>query len=119
MSPIFNELWIQFLIGFITSRLPAYLTQSPHLIFQALSQPLNCELNKKDEQMFVHLRLQLFDRQYRLDVDQHLWQSCLDLGCQEKFWPVNNQFFLLHAYGSFSNDSFVRFLASTLHNGQV
>jgi hypothetical protein len=38
--------------------------------------------------MFIHLRLQLLDRQYRLDVDRHLWQSYLDLGCQEKFWPV-------------------------------
>jgi hypothetical protein len=38
--------------------------------------------------MFIHLRLQLLDRQYRLEVDRHLWQSHLDLGCQEKFWPV-------------------------------
>ena len=67
--------------------------QSPHLIFQALSQQSSCQLNKKDEQMFIHLRLQLFNRQYRLDVDQHLWQSCLNVDCQENFWPVSYSFF--------------------------
>ena len=89
MDPIFNEVFLQFIIRFILSRLPPYLRQSPHLVFQALSQQLNYQLNKKDEQLFIHLRLQLFDRQYRLDVDQHLWQSCLDLGCQENLWPVS------------------------------
>ncbi|CAF5050322.1 unnamed protein product, partial [Rotaria sp. Silwood1] len=67
--------------------MPAYLTHLPHLIFQALRQELNCSLNKKDEQIFIHLRLQLFDRQFRLELDQHLWQSYLDLFHQENLWP--------------------------------
>ncbi|CAF4745423.1 unnamed protein product, partial [Rotaria sp. Silwood2] len=66
---------------------PAYLVHSPHLIFRTLRQQLNCPLNKKDEQIFIHVRLQLFDRQYRLELDQRLWQSYLDLGLQEKSWP--------------------------------
>ncbi|CAF1507025.1 unnamed protein product [Rotaria sp. Silwood1] len=69
--------------------MPAYLTHSPHLIFQALRQEFNCSLNKKDEQIFIHLRLQLFDRQFRLELDQHLWQSYLDLFHQDNLWPVS------------------------------
>ncbi|CAF3847890.1 unnamed protein product [Rotaria sp. Silwood1] len=67
--------------------MPAYLTHSPHLIFQALRQEFNCSLNKKDEQIFIHLRLQLFDRQFRLELDQHLWQSYLNLFHQDNLWP--------------------------------
>jgi hypothetical protein len=44
--------------------------------------------------MFIHLRLQLLDRQYRLDADRHLWQSYLNLGSEEKFWPVRFFFFV-------------------------
>ncbi|CAF1506248.1 unnamed protein product, partial [Rotaria sordida] len=64
-----------------------YLTKLPYLIFDALSQQLNCVLNKKDQQIFIHLRLHLFDRQFRLDVDRHLWQSYLDLASHEQIWP--------------------------------
>ncbi|CAF1273836.1 unnamed protein product [Rotaria sp. Silwood1] len=67
--------------------LPAYLTHSPHLIFQALRQELNRAINKKDERIFLHVRLQLLDRQYRLELDQRLWQSYLNVGLQEKLWP--------------------------------
>jgi hypothetical protein len=45
--------------------------------------------------MFIHLRLQLLDRQYRLDADRHLWQSYLNLGSEEKFWPVRFFFLLM------------------------
>ncbi|CAM2729112.1 unnamed protein product [Rotaria socialis] len=67
--------------------IPIYLTHSPHFIFQTLRQQFNRLLNKKDEQIFVHVRLQLLDRKYRLEVDQRLWQSYLDLGLKEKLWP--------------------------------
>ncbi|CAF1393936.1 unnamed protein product [Rotaria sordida] len=67
--------------------LPAYLTHSPYLIFQALRQEFNSAINKKVERIFLHVRLQLFDRQYRLELDQRLWQSYLDIGLQEKLWP--------------------------------
>ncbi|CAF1515433.1 unnamed protein product [Rotaria magnacalcarata] len=67
--------------------IPIYLTHSPHFIFQTLSQQFNRLLNKKDEQIFVHVRLQLLDRKYRLEADQRLWQSYLDLGLKEKLWP--------------------------------
>ncbi len=116
MCSISSYIFLQLIIQFILSRLPPYLMQSPHLVFETLSQQLNCQLNKKGEQMFIHLRLQLFDRQYRLDVDQHLWQSCLNLGCQEKLWPVG-YVFLLNSYDPSSNDSFIHFLASIISNG--
>ena len=89
--PILNDVFLQVSTNrSIRSRLPTYLMQSSHLVFQALSQQFNCQLNKKDERMFLHLRLQLLDRQYRLDIDQHLWQSCLDLARHEKLWPVSS-----------------------------
>ncbi|CAF4469899.1 unnamed protein product, partial [Rotaria sp. Silwood2] len=68
---------------------PAYLTHSPHLIFQALRHEFNRSLNKKDEQIFIHVRLQLLDRQYRLELDQRLWESYLEVGLQEKLWPCS------------------------------
>ncbi|CAM4814943.1 unnamed protein product [Rotaria magnacalcarata] len=53
-----------------------------------LRREFNRSLNRKDEQIFIHLRLQLFDRQFRLELDQRLWQSYLDLGLQqESIWP--------------------------------
>ncbi|CAF4656374.1 unnamed protein product, partial [Rotaria magnacalcarata] len=64
--------------------MPAYLTRSTHLIFQMLRREFNRSLNRKDEQMFIHLRLQLFDLQFRLELDQRLWQSYLDLGLQQE-----------------------------------
>ncbi|CAF4465710.1 unnamed protein product, partial [Rotaria magnacalcarata] len=68
--------------------MPAYLTRSTHLIFQMLRREFNRSLNRKDEQIFIHLRLQLFDLQFRLELDQRLWQSYLDLGLQqESIWP--------------------------------
>ncbi|CAF1088999.1 unnamed protein product [Rotaria sordida] len=67
--------------------LPAYLSHLPHLIFQTLRQEFNCVINKKDERIFLHVRLQLLDRRYRLKLDQGLWQSYLDIGHEEKLWP--------------------------------
>ncbi|CAF4020406.1 unnamed protein product [Rotaria sordida] len=67
--------------------LPAYLTHSPHLIFQVLRQEFNRLLNKKDERIFLDIRLQLLDRQYRLELDQRLWQSYLNIGLPETLWP--------------------------------
>ena len=87
--PFVSLLNKKFFILFFLSRPPTYLTQSPHFIFKNLSQQLNCPLNKKEVQIFVHLRLQLFDRQFRLDLDRHLWQSYLELGSQEQYWPVS------------------------------
>ena len=81
------------LIPFVFSRLPAYLTRSPHFIFQGLAQQFNCSLNKQHDQIFIHRRLQLLDRQYRLDIDRTLWRSYLNLTSQDtKFLPVRFSF---------------------------
>lgn len=97
------------------------MCHTPHLIFQALSQQMNCSLNKNNEQMFIHLRLQLFDRQYRLDVDRHLWESYLDLGCKEKFWPVSCFWYIEDKNSStyhLMDFSLIHFLAPIIYNGE-
>ncbi len=59
------------------------------MLFQILNKRLNYSLKKGDEQKFIYQRLNLFDQQYYLEVDQHLWQSYLDIGLQQHIWPVS------------------------------
>ncbi len=66
-----------------------YLTRSWSTLFQLLSKKLNYSLRKEDEQKFIYLRLNLFDQQYWLEIDQHLWQSYLNIGFEKHLWPVS------------------------------
>ncbi|CAF3028976.1 unnamed protein product, partial [Rotaria sp. Silwood2] len=68
-------------------RRPLYLTQSSYKLFQILSKRLNYSLKKQDQQEFIYKRLNLFDQQYYLEMEQCLWQSYLDIGLQEQVWP--------------------------------
>ncbi|CAF1200198.1 unnamed protein product [Rotaria sp. Silwood1] len=68
-------------------RRPLYLTQSSYKLFQIISKRLNYSLKKKDEQEFIYKRLSLFDQQYYLENEQHLWQSYFDIGLQQHVWP--------------------------------
>ena len=65
-----------------------YLKVLPKMLMQSLRQHLNRPLKKKFVQEFIHLRLQLLDRYFCLDLNRHLWQSYLDIGSQQQLWPV-------------------------------
>jgi hypothetical protein len=54
-----------------------------------LSKTLNYTFKGKPEQKYIYLRLNLFDQQYCLKVDEQLWQSYLDIGLQQHVWPVS------------------------------
>ena len=54
-----------------------------------LSKTLNYTFKEKNEQKYIYLRLNLFDQQYCLKVDEQLWQSYLDIGLQQNQWPVS------------------------------
>lgn len=72
----------------IHDRPPNYLTKSPAILYQALRLQLQHKLNKKAEQRFLSRRLQLFDRQYRLEMHRQLWHSYRRLGTAYQIWPV-------------------------------
>lgn len=65
------------------------MTRSSSTLFQLLSKKLNYSLRKEDEQEFIYLRLNLFDQQYWLEVDQHRWQSYFNIGMEKHRWPVS------------------------------
>jgi hypothetical protein len=65
------------------------LTRSSATLFRFLSKKLNHALRKEDEQQFIYVRLNLFDQQYWLEIDQHLWQSYLNIGLEKQLWPVS------------------------------
>ncbi|CAF5177972.1 unnamed protein product, partial [Rotaria magnacalcarata] len=73
----------------INYRQPMYLTRSSSILCQILNKALNYSLKKEDEKEFIFQRLQLLDQQYCLEMDRQLWQSYLDIGIQQNFWPVN------------------------------
>ena len=66
-----------------------YLTKTPRLLFQMLRLHLNHPLKGKQPQQFIYHRLHLYDRQYRLDLHRHLWQSFRELGANHEVWPVS------------------------------
>ncbi|CAF1153815.1 unnamed protein product [Rotaria sordida] len=68
-------------------RRPIYLKRSSATLFQMLSKTLNYTFKEKPEQKYIYLRLNLFDQQYCLKVDEQLWQSYLDIGLQQHVWP--------------------------------
>ncbi|CAF4885114.1 unnamed protein product [Rotaria socialis] len=74
-------------------RQPMYLTRSSFVLCEILNKALNYSLKKKDEKEFIHVRLQLYDQQYCLEIDQQLWQSYLDIGLQQHLWP--DQFYTM------------------------
>ena len=73
----------------VNDRLPMYLKSSSMKLFQALRLHMKRSLRKKNEQDFIHSRLQLLDRHYRLDLNQNLWQSYLTIGSEQHLWPVS------------------------------
>lgn len=66
-----------------------YLKRSSATIFQMLSKILNYTFRSKKEQKFIYIRLNLFDQQYYLDVQQQSWQSYLTMSLQQQSWPVS------------------------------
>jgi hypothetical protein len=66
-----------------------YLTRSSSILYQILNTSLNYTFKKKEEQRFIYAQLELLDQQYCLEMDQQLWQSCLDIGSQHHMWPVS------------------------------
>ena len=66
-----------------------YLTRSSSILYQILNTSLNYTFKKKEEQRFIYEQLELLDQQYCLEMDQQLWQSCLDIGSQHHMWPVS------------------------------
>ncbi|CAF3341725.1 unnamed protein product [Rotaria socialis] len=77
----------------IKYRQPMYLTRSSFELCEILNKTLNYSLKKTDEKQFIHVRLQLLDQQYCLEIDQQLWQSYLDIGLQQHLWP--DQFYTM------------------------
>ncbi|CAF1241717.1 unnamed protein product [Rotaria sordida] len=70
-----------------TYRTPKYLKIFPNLLFQILRIQLKHGLKKAKERKYIHDRLQLFDRQYRLQCHRNLWQSYFTLGSEHQLWP--------------------------------
>ncbi|CAF4127151.1 unnamed protein product [Rotaria magnacalcarata] len=68
-------------------RRPLYLIRSPMAIIKMLTNIINCNFKKKEEQLYICHRLDLFDKHYYLQVHQQLWQSYLDIGMQQHRWP--------------------------------
>jgi hypothetical protein len=71
-----------------TYRKPKYLTMFPNLLFQILRIQLKHDLKKANNRRYIYDRLQLFDRQYRLECHRNLWQSYFILGSEHQLWPV-------------------------------
>ncbi|CAF4591264.1 unnamed protein product, partial [Rotaria socialis] len=68
-------------------RQPIYLKHSPMILIQMLTNIINYNFKKKEEQIFICHRLDLLDKHYYLQVHQQLWQSYLDIGIQQHRWP--------------------------------
>ena len=66
-----------------------YLMKKPQLLFQMLRLHLNYPFKGKQQRQFIHRRLHLHDRQYRLDLHRHLWQSYREWGANHEMWPVS------------------------------
>ena len=71
-------------------KLPMYMKTSPNILFQTLRLQTKHPLKKRGEQRFIHQRLQLIDRQARLQLRRNLWQSFFALGCERQIWPVSS-----------------------------
>ena len=72
-----------------------YLIRSPMAIIKMLTNIINCNFKKKEEQLFIYHRLDLLDKDYYLQVHLQLWQSYFDIGIQQHRWPVSFFFFLM------------------------
>ncbi|CAF1382181.1 unnamed protein product, partial [Rotaria magnacalcarata] len=68
-------------------RQPIYLKRSPMILIQMLTNIINYNFKKKEEQIFLCHRLDLLDKHYYLQVYQQLWQSYFDIGIQQHRWP--------------------------------
>jgi hypothetical protein len=72
-------------------KLPMYMKTSPNILFQAVRLQIKHPLKRRGEQRFIHQRLQLIDRQARLQLRRSLWQSFFALGCERQVWPVSSR----------------------------
>ncbi|CAF1563796.1 unnamed protein product, partial [Rotaria magnacalcarata] len=68
-------------------RQPIYLKRSPMILIHMLTNIINYNFKKKEEQIFLCHRLDLLDKHYYLQVHQQLWQSYLDIGIEKHRWP--------------------------------
>ncbi|CAF1629303.1 unnamed protein product, partial [Rotaria magnacalcarata] len=68
-------------------RQPIYLKRSPMILIQMLTNIINYNFKKKEEQICLYHRLDLLDKHYYLQVHQQLWQSYSDIGIQQHRWP--------------------------------
>ncbi|CAM4833933.1 unnamed protein product [Rotaria magnacalcarata] len=66
---------------------PIYLKRSPMIIIKMLTNIINYNFKKKEEQIFLCHRLDLLDKHYYLQVHHQLWQSYFDIGIQQHCWP--------------------------------
>lgn len=66
-----------------------YLIRSPMILIKMLTNLINHNFKKKEEQIFLCRRLDLLDKHYFLQAHQQLWQSYLDIGIQQHRWPVS------------------------------
>lgn len=81
---------INILIQKFHHRLPSYLKKASNILSQSLSLQLQQKLtNNKKQQQFLHYRLQLLDQQQRIEQQQYLWRSYLNLGSSCNLWPVS------------------------------
>ncbi|CAF3813930.1 unnamed protein product [Rotaria sordida] len=94
-------------------RRPLFLTQPSSKLFRILKKRLNYSLRKPNRKEFIYKRLNLFDQQYYLEIEQRLWQSYLDIGLKEQMWPE-----ILYKMAKTSNDTNVchDFLVNYLEN---
>jgi hypothetical protein len=66
-----------------------YLKRSPFIVFQMLRKRFNYPLKPKNEQKYIHQRLELLDQHYCLQGDLEIWKSYLELGQEKQQWPVS------------------------------
>ena len=65
-------------------RHPMYLKRSSYMLFEMLQKTFRQPIEIKSEQKFLHLRLNLLDQHYFLEVHLHLWKSYLRIGLDEQ-----------------------------------
>ncbi|CAF1315870.1 unnamed protein product [Rotaria sp. Silwood1] len=71
----------------LVNRRLMYLKRLLPRFFKRLSKLIDYPLKGKVIRDFLCARLELFDQQYCLTVDQQLWQSYLKIGLEYRLWP--------------------------------
>lgn len=97
VSYLFHSMFIRFLrekslLFSLFFRQPLYLMCSSTTLFTILNTRLKYTFKRKNEQQFIYVRLNLFDRQHFLEIEQQLWNEYLHVGLEQNIWPVRNFF---------------------------